>query len=52
MQNHEIKDAVKQLRVAFNDMKDKFDIVIELLSDKLEQETETIDTATNVRIDN
>lgn len=48
MQNHEIKDALKNLRQAFTDLKDKFEILIDVLQ---EQETRTEDSAQTLRID-
>ncbi len=34
MQNHEIKDSLNNLRKAFNDLKDKFEIMVDILDEQ------------------
>ncbi len=50
MKNYEIKDSLNNLRKAFNDLKEKFEIMIDILDEQEQQRTNTEDTGTTVRM--
>ncbi len=52
MKNYEIKDSLNNLRKAFNDLKDKFEIMIDVLEEQENERSSTVDTGTTIRIDN